>query len=90
MEKAEPEKFRNKAANLLLAFSLFAGASSAFAGEQNNNKENLPEMGTEQAFQVAEKSGVKNQIADFDWAKIADKIKISIGQKNEKINEFSG
>ena len=29
LENLAPEKFKNKAANLLLAFSLFAGASSA-------------------------------------------------------------
>ncbi|HBB43971.1 MAG: hypothetical protein UW27_C0010G0024 [Parcubacteria group bacterium GW2011_GWA1_44_13] len=70
LENLEPEKFKNKVANLLLAFSLFAGASTAFAGEQNIGKENLPSMGEEQAFQVAE----KNKIAGFDWGKISVKI----------------
>lgn len=87
LEHMEPEKFKSKVANLLLAFSLFAGASTAFAGEQNTDKD-LPAMGEEQISQAREKTESKNQAADFDWRKIADKIEISIGEKKENVKEF--
>lgn len=86
LENLEPEKFKKKAANWLLAFSLFAGATSAFAGEQNTDKD-LPEMGEEKITQVREKSEAKNQTADFDWKKIAGKIEISMGAENENIKD---
>lgn len=87
LEEAKPEVFKNKAANFFLALSLFIGASTAFAGEQNNDKD-LPAMGEEQVSQAREKSEAKNQTADFDWQKIATKIEISIGATKEDVKEF--
>ncbi|MDO8604485.1 MAG: hypothetical protein Q7K40_03785 [bacterium] len=85
LEKLEPEKFKKKSANLLLALSLFASASSAFASEQNTDKE-LPAVGEEGYSQARDKKSSKNQIADFDWQKIATKIEISIGTTKEEVN----
>lgn len=85
LENLEPEKFNKRAANWLLALSLFAGASTAFAGEQNVDKDNLPSMGEDQISKTAE----KNKTADFDWKKIVGKIEISMGAKSEEIKKFS-
>lgn len=88
LENLEPEKFKNSVANLLLAFSLFAGASSAFAGEQKIDKD-LPAMGEEQqVIQIRGKVNEKNNIAVFDWEKVSKKIGISIGATNEDVKEF--
>lgn len=86
LENMEPEKFKKKSANWLLAFSLLAGATSAFASEQNTDRDNLPSMGEEQISQSAESSAKKNIIAGFDWQKITNKIEVSIGTKREKFN----
>lgn len=96
LENMGPEKLKSKAASLLLALSLFAGASSAFAGEQGADKFNLPDLSAEQISQLAEKSAKKNKIADFDWKKISAKINALISEekgdikdiKTESINAF--
>ncbi|MFZ2303752.1 MAG: hypothetical protein WAV98_03115 [Minisyncoccia bacterium] len=88
LEKAEPEKFKKKSANLLLALSLFASASTAFAGEQNTEKD-LPAMGEEQILKKIEKDGLKNQTADFNWKKIVEKIEISAGVTAENTKKYS-
>lgn len=84
LENLEPEKYKKKAANWLLAFSLFAGDTSAFASEQNADKESLPSMGDDQILSTAE----KNKTAGFDWKKIVGKIEISMGARKEDIKEF--
>lgn len=89
LEKIEPEKYKNKSVNLLLALSLFIGASTAFAGEQKTDKE-LPDMGEAQILKKQDKKNSKNQIANFDIKKIIPKIEISMGGRMENLKEFSG
>lgn len=80
-ENIEPEKYKNKSANLLLALSLFIGASTAFAGEQKTDKE-LPDIGEAQILEKQTKKDTKNQIANFDIKNIITKI--------ENTKTFSG
>lgn len=87
LENLTPEKFKEKAARALAAACLVFAATSAAAGEQENNY-NLPEMGEEQVVQTRGKITEKNNIADFDWQKIATKIQISIGTTKEDIKDF--
>lgn len=88
LEKIEPEKYKNKSVNLLLALSLFIGASTAFAGEQKTDKE-LPDMGEAQILKKQDKKNSKNQIANFDIKKIIPKIEISMGGRMENLKPFN-
>ncbi len=98
VENLPPQKLKIRAASLLAAFSIFMSTSSAFAENQKLKvEENLfPEnqieasakkLSLQEMFEKMIKLS-KDEVAPFDWKKVADKIEISVGGTIEKIPEY--
>lgn len=98
VENLPSQKLKSKAASLLAAFSIFMGASTAFAedakaeaGEklspEKQAEELAPKPASPQELFKKITGPTEEEFAPFDWKKVADKIEISIGGEFEKIPE---
>lgn len=99
VENLPSQKFKSKTASLLAAFSIFMGASAAFAGGgkvevgeklsyDKQMEESTPKaLSPQELFEKITKSD-KDEFAPFDWKKVADKIEISVGGEFGKTAEF--
>lgn len=84
-----PEKYKKKMAAMLAAFSIFAGASSAFAeGGKPEIKEKL--FSKNYAAEAEKEDENKLAPAGLNWKKMVDKITVAIEVKSERLPEFKG